>query len=184
MTLLQRIRDNESGAWSRLERIYTPLIYLWCVGSLSPEEIADIGQDVLISVSKKIGDFKRDPERPGSFRAWLRTITKRKVIDYVRKKKRQLAAGQGGSDAHQMMNEQPAPEFPENEETGVLYAQAIEIMRSDFPDWYIPAFVRIAIDGESPAHVAQDLGQKASAVYVAKSRVLQRLRSEFQEVIE
>ena len=39
------------------------------------------------------------------------------------------------------------------------------------------------IEGQSPAHIAADLGMSVQAVYQAKSRVLRRLRRELGELL-
>jgi DNA-directed RNA polymerase specialized sigma24 family protein len=49
-----------------------------------------------------------------------------------------------------------------------------------FEDRTFQAFWRVAVDGRSAEEVAEELGMKVGAVYTAKSRVLNRLREEFE----
>src|SRR4051794_28869712 len=105
-TLLQRAQSNEVGAWERLVELYAPLVYHWCRRSqLSPEDTADIFQEVFREVAGHIGDFRRD--RSGdSFRGWLRTITTNKIRDHFRRLHDQPRAI-GGTDAQQRLQAVP-----------------------------------------------------------------------------
>jgi RNA polymerase sigma-70 factor (ECF subfamily) len=59
-----------------------------------------------------------------------------------------------------------------------LYQRALNLLRTDFAESTWQAFLATAVDGRSAADVAEDLGMTVGAVYVAKSRVLARLREE------
>src|SRR6266516_4097954 len=74
VSLLERLREPaQQEAWGRFVDLYTPLIYYWArrVGS-TPEEAADLVQDVLALLVQKLPEFSYDPAK--SFRAWLRTV--------------------------------------------------------------------------------------------------------------
>src|SRR5262245_60524273 len=81
-SLLIRAKSGYQTAWERLVRLYAPLVYSWCRrASLAPEDARDVGQDVMAAAAQGITRFRRDPET-GSFGAWLRGITRKKVGDY------------------------------------------------------------------------------------------------------
>ena len=64
------------------------------------EEALDVTQDVFRAVAGNIHRFRRD--RPGdSFRGWLWTITKHKILDHFRRLKKEPPA-RGGSTAQAM----------------------------------------------------------------------------------
>ena len=46
------------------------------------------------------------------------------------------------------------------------------------------AFQRVALDGESATEVARELGVSVNAVFIAKSRVLARLREEVAGLVD
>jgi len=98
LTLLERAKANDEAAWQRLRSLYAPLVYYWCRKAGVPDrDIADVGQDVFLSVAQKLGGFRRD--RPGdTFRGWLRTITCSRIADLRRRAGREPQAT-GGSDA-------------------------------------------------------------------------------------
>ena len=84
-SLLARVQANQPGSWERLVDLYAPLVYHWCRRSaLSPEDAADVFQEVFRSVAEHIAGFRRD--RAGAtFRGWLRTITRNKINDHFRR---------------------------------------------------------------------------------------------------
>jgi RNA polymerase sigma-70 factor (ECF subfamily) len=63
-----------------------------------------------------------------------------------------------------------------------LWRRAVELLRTEFEEHTWQAFWQVAIDGRTLAEVAERLGMSVAAVYQAKSRVLRRLRQEFQEL--
>ena len=67
---------------------------------------------------------------------------------------------------------------------GCLSRRALDLVRAEFENRTWEAFWRTAIDGQRPAHVADDLGMSLNAVYKAKSRVLRRLRRELGDLLE
>lgn len=185
-SLLDRARADDRAAWERLVGLYAPLVYGWCRNAgLQPEDARDIGQEVFSAVHRKVADFRHDREGD-TFRGWLRTITKNKIKDYFRS--RQVASG--GSDALQRLHEVPAEEgdttdgLNPSDETKVLFQQAVRLIRGEFSerDWL--AFNSVVVNERSPADVAEELDISVNSVYLAKSRILKRLRGEFQEVIE
>src|SRR4051794_5102410 len=74
LSLLQRAREGEAFAWRQVVALYQPLIRGWLIrGHVQPQEAEDLTQDVLAVLIKGLPDFAH-AGRPGSFRAWLRTI--------------------------------------------------------------------------------------------------------------
>lgn len=187
-SLLERARARDPEAWRRLIELYGPLVFHWCRQyQLSPEDRADIFQEVFQAVATHLHNFRKD--RPGStFRGWLLVITSNKVRDDFRKQGRQPQAA-GGSDANRRLAEVPDAELEPTvgsapgQEAGVFH-RALELIRADFEDTTWQAFWRLVVDGQAPADIAADLKISANAVYKAKARVLRRLREELGELFE
>ena len=60
----------------------------------------------------------------------------------------------------------------------LLTSRALELVRAEFENRTWEAFRRAVVEGQQPAHIAEDLGISINAVYKCKSRVLRRLRQE------
>jgi RNA polymerase sigma-70 factor (ECF subfamily) len=184
LTLLERVRDRDQEAWRRLLHLYGPMVARWCsYGGVFGQDADDIQQEVFQAVAAGLDSFRRD--RPGdTFRGWLRGITRNKLLDHYRRREKHPAA-EGGTEAHLQMQhvaEQPLPEDTA-EELGALYHRALELVRGEFEPRTWEAFWRAAVEDQSPALIAADLGVTPAAVRKAKSRVLHRLREELGELL-
>jgi RNA polymerase sigma-70 factor, ECF subfamily len=166
------------------------MVYGWCLrAGLQPADAADVGQDVFAAVARGIDGFRRD--RAGdTFRGWLYVITRNKLRDRAASPG---AVGTGGSDAQRRLAELPAEQPGETGATAdaeevnerkALYRRAIECVRGEFEPRTWQAFWRAFVDGHAPADIASDLGITVNAVYLAKSRILRRLREEFAALID
>lgn len=76
----------------------------------------------------------------------------------------------------QMLEERSEAEV--REELRQLHARAMEIIRAEFEQATWVAFREVVIEQRKPADVAAELGITLNAVYLAKSRILRRLREE------
>jgi len=179
MTLLERIRDKDEEAWRRLLHLYAPLVINWCSRrGVHGQDADDVSQEVFQAVAAGLDGFRRD--RPGdTFRGWLNGITRFKIMDHFRQRASGVEA-QGGTSILEKLHqvaEQEMPEDTEEDLTG-LYHRALELVRSEFEPRSWEMFWRAAIDDQSPAAIAADMGVSPAAVRKAKSRVLLRLRQE------
>jgi RNA polymerase sigma-70 factor (ECF subfamily) len=139
---------------------------------------------VLRSVAAAAGRLEYDP-RKGSFRSWLYTVTRNKLYNFLDGRRRH-PRGSGGSGALEVLEHQPAREGAEavwdHEYQQRLFAWAAEQVRGEFhePTWR--AFWMTAVEEKSARAAGEALGLSVGAVYVAKSRVLARLRAEIERV--
>ncbi len=188
-SLLQSVRSADAGAWSRLAQLYGPLVEYWArQAGLGVHDSADIAQEVFQVVYQRIQDFRRD--RAGdSFRKWLKAIAHNKIREHWRRLGRHAVA-KGGSAALLQMNQvaEPSPTELEHERTaeteiGWLHQRAMELIRDEFAPTTWCAFYGVLVENRAAADVAADLGISRNAVYIAKSRILSRLRAEFSEVL-
>lgn len=184
--LIARAVARDRDAWRRLSILYGPLVYRWArQANLQSPDAADVVQEVFASVVANLARFQGD--RPGdSFRGWLWTITRNKVRDYYRR----LAARQelDGSAAQARLLEAAEP----TGDTSVPIAQAridlahrlLSLVEGDFEPRTWQAFWRTTVDGLTAREAAEQLGMTVGAVYMAKSRVLARLRDELSGLID
>lgn len=190
LTLLGRLKSNDPGAWDRLSRLYGPMVYAWARrANLQPEDAADITQTVFQSIFTGFHRFRK--ERPSDrFRDWLWTITRHRMIDHFRKL-RSAAIGMGGSDAHVQWQQLPEDLWPEgidlnaeSSETTYLVRRALELVRSEFEPKTWQACWKTTVEGATVTDVATELGMSSGAIYVARSRVLKRIRQELEGLMQ
>src|ERR1700716_2727364 len=81
VSLLQRLRQQPAAdTWERFVRLYTPLLLYWARRlRLQDQDAADLVQDVLIVLVRKLPEFQYQPGR--SFRGWMRTVLLNKWRD-------------------------------------------------------------------------------------------------------
>jgi RNA polymerase sigma-70 factor (ECF subfamily) len=187
-SLLARVRAGEAAAWDRLVAVYAPLVWHWCRESgLQEQDRADVVQEVFQAVAGRLPAFR--PQPGGTFRGWLRIITRHKICDLFRRREHE-PAGAGGSDAARWFGQVAAPpeidEGPASEEGDrqLLARRILDLLRPEFSEQAWQAFWKTAVEGRPAGDVAAELGMSAGAVRVAKCRVLQRLRAELGEMPE
>jgi RNA polymerase sigma-70 factor (ECF subfamily) len=186
-SLLNRVRVHDQAAWERLVNLYSPLVFEWCRrGGLQAADAADVGQQVFLSVARGVREFHREGEG-GSFRAWLRTITRNRLCDYfraVRTHGDRAVGGDGLQKLEEMIEDSVASDpDADHAEEALLFRRATELMRAEFEERTWQAFWKVVIDGGRPAEVALELGMSPNAVYLARGRVLRRLREEFGDLL-
>jgi RNA polymerase sigma-70 factor (ECF subfamily) len=187
VTLLQGLRDNTPEAWRRMAYLYAPLLRHWCArhGVRGPDA-DDVIQEVLRAASAGLEGFRKD--RPGdSFRAWLRGITRNMALLHFRKEQRH-AHGAGGTEALARLQEltepeEPAPEESPEAESDELRRRALELVRGEFEERTWRMFWETVVAERPAADVAAEVGVSAAAVRMARSRVLRRLKEEFEELL-
>ena len=183
-SLLERVKARDSAAWQRMCDLYGPQSYRWCRrAGLQQADAADITQEVFRTVAAKIADFQMG--RPGGFRAWLQMITRNKIGDYLRRWRGQ-AQGKGGTAAQDQLQQiaeslDSISAADTDAEDNRLPHRAMNLVRSEFAQQTWQAFWLVVVEERSPAEVAQQLSMTLAAVYMAKSRVLCRLRQELDE---
>lgn len=185
-SLLYRLRDpNDTEAWREFIRLYASLIYGFArKRGLQDADAADLMQDVLRSVSGAIGRLEYDRAK-GTFRGWLFSITRNKVFNFLDASRRR-PRGSGDSSTQQRLDELPDRSPDEDdwdrEYERKVFSWASERIREEFQPSTWKAFWMTAVDGDSASEVSRELGMSPGAVYVAKSRVLARLREEINQL--
>jgi RNA polymerase sigma-70 factor (ECF subfamily) len=179
-SLLFRAQNGEENAWKDLTELYRPLIIAWLNRQgVPPGDLEDLTQEVLLTVVKHLPTFEHSGRR-GAFRAWLRRILCSRAVDYWQTTNAGTR-GQGGSGAAAALQQIADPEsdlnrhWDEQHDRYVLSC-LLDLVEEEFEPTTLKAFRRLAIDGSSGAQVAQELELSPTAVYIAKSRVLKRIR--------
>ena len=177
-SLLLRIRDAQDAAsWRTFVDTYAPLVYPFGRQRGLQDADADLAQEVMVEAARCLRTFAYQPER-GRFRDWLGTLTRRKLSRFFARQRRpeteaveEIAVEPGSSP--------PDPEWVDEFNARVLRV-ALDRIRPHFeaPTWR--AFERVWLDNQPAAVVAGELATPLETIYLAKSRVLKRLREEVQ----
>ena len=186
-SLLLRIRDSDDSlAWTQFAEIYAPLIYRFAKkNGLQDADASDLAQEALGAVAKTIGSFEYDP-KVGRFRSWLFTVARNKLNTQLLKQSRQprgsgdtrmqqFLAGyaQDGSELERIWDE----EYEQR-----LFHWAADKIREQFSESTWQAFWQTGVENRPAGDVAEGLSLSVGAVYIAKSRVLARLKEVIEQV--
>lgn len=180
-SLLVRLRDpGDAAAWRTFLDVYGPAVLAVARrNGLQPADAADLAQDVCRAVAQAMPGFAYDPAR-GRFRGWLFTI----VRNRLRMFRRAQAQHPRGAPLPADLPDDAAAEDWDLECRRRLFAWACDRVRPTVSAATWKAFWRLAVDGASGEAVAAETGLTPAAVYLAKSRVLAKLRAAVAEVEE
>ncbi|MGO9110904.1 MAG: RNA polymerase sigma factor [Thermoguttaceae bacterium] len=184
-SLLIRIRDSQDAlAWNEFVGIYGPLVYWFGRRrGLQDADAADLTQEVLRAVSCAVAQFQYDPDR-GGFRRWLFTVTRNELADFVGRAHRG-PVGAGDTAMKKFLEQQPVvvdeARLWDEEYQQQILDWAAERVQSEVHESTWQAFWQTAVEGQRAEEVAKRLGMSVGAVYIAKSRVIARLREHVEQ---
>jgi RNA polymerase sigma factor (sigma-70 family) len=182
VSLLSRLRKDprDSSAWDEFVARYGPRIESWCRHwGLQEADVQDVTQTVLVRLAAKLRGFVYDPA--GSFRAWLKTLTRHAWGDYVADQRREVA-GSGGSGMFAVLHAVEARDDLEKRMEEAFDLELLELAtnrvreRVEARTW--EAFQLTAVEGLSGAEAAHRLGMPVASVFKAKSNVQKMLQEE------
>jgi RNA polymerase sigma-70 factor (ECF subfamily) len=149
--------------------------------------VDDLVQDILLTVVQNLSSFRHSGRR-GAFRSWLRAIAHSRACDFWRARGRQALAS-GDSDVAETLRQLEDADSALNRQWDEEHDQYVlrcllDVMALEFETSTVQAFRRVALEGASSEQAAQELGLSVGAVYIAKSRVLNRLRQQAEGLID
>lgn len=178
LSLMEQLRDPAAGpAWEKLVAIYTPLIRSRMrAAHLQPADIDDQTQRTLQIVVENLPKFEHNG-RPGAFRTWLRAIT----VNVLRQFWCSAGKWHQSDEASSLESllEDPASDLNQRwdeEYNACLVSGLLNLVRHEFAPATFEAFRQLVIEGVPPADVARQHQMTLNAVYIAKARVMARLR--------
>lgn len=184
-SLLKRLQGTrDESAWSEFLLIYEPLLMrLMRKRGLQENDARDTTQRVLLRINGAIERYRPDGG-DASFRRWLFRIARNVVVTFLTQRSRQpvllddwLAAGQ----LEPALATSAEMEWFQQEYEQQVLAWATEQVRDEFREATWRAFVQTCIEGRSIPEVAADLKLSPGSVYVARSRIIARLRAKVEE---
>lgn len=188
-SLMLRLRDpQDQQAWTQFVSIYEPLVLrMLRQRGLQEADARDITQQVILAVTQAVDDWQPDG-REASFRRWLFTIARNLALKFIQRGQTSGVGrrGVGGSDMMVLLKSLPEPEHRtvvafDDEYRNEIFDLAAERAQSEFRESTWQSFWRTCVLGEPIADVAASLKLTTGNVYVARSRVIARLRQIVEE---
>jgi RNA polymerase sigma-70 factor (ECF subfamily) len=178
--LLQQVRDPANReAWQRFVTLYVPVIRFWAHRATGHAADADdLVQEFFLDLYRTLPNFEYRPS--GDFLGWLKMRFRFVRLNAQRQRRPEVLP-------LELLPERSAPPEQEQaealEDLQVLVRQAQKRIRRDFTKRVWTAFEE-QMKGHKAAAVAAELGMSKAAAYVAKSRVLARLRQELEGLLD
>jgi RNA polymerase sigma-70 factor (ECF subfamily) len=161
--------------------VYEPWLRDWLGRHhFQPADTDDLLQNILVVVSRKLPAFVHNGQ-PGAFRTWLRRILAHEIRTFLRHRP---AAGPSSDWLDRL--EDSASELSrqwDQEHNRQVVRRLLAAIQSDFEERTWEVFRLLVLEDRPAAEVARRTGLTPNAIYVAKSRVLKRLREELGDLV-
>jgi RNA polymerase sigma factor (sigma-70 family) len=191
-TLLSRLEDRgDQDSWRDFFNTYWWLIYSVAIKSgLTEAEAQDVVQETVISVARDIHKFKRD-RTLGSFKGWLRNITRWRIADQFRKRTCALR-----TDDTKTGEDLPRPDVEEipdlageaaesvwnGEWQANLLKAALETIKRSVREEHYQIFDLYVLQQWPAQKAARALGVNVGLVYLVKYRISALLKREVRRL--
>ena len=192
-SLIERLNDwEDQKSWDDFYKTYWRLIYGVAVKSgLKNEEAFDAVQETIICIAKQQKEGKYDPNK-GSFKAWLMNMSRWRIADQFRKRKKDNAV----VDYHGMddsirtavidrFEDQNGPEIEkiwEAEWNKSITERSLAKVKEKVSPKQFQIFDCYVVQGWSVDKVKRELGVSVAQVYLAKHRIGSILKKEIQKL--
>jgi RNA polymerase sigma-70 factor, ECF subfamily len=179
-SLIVRLADAQNAqAWAEFAQIYQPVVYrLARQRGFQHADAEELVQEVMLSVARAVERFVPGEDR-GRFRDWLHRIARNLMVNFLTRRKHQVW-GTGKSDMQQKLEAECGSEaltqWFDIEFRREQFRSAAKRVQRDVKQNTWEAFWLTTIENQPAAEVARQLGMSVGSVYIARSRVMARLR--------
>lgn len=179
--------EQDSAAWSRLERIYRPLISDWIAkAGIIEGDMDDVCQNVFSALIRGLKNFQHSG-REGAFRNWLRNLTINQCRQF-RKKNLKHTNVCDGHKAEQFLDELADPKTDLSrrwhlEHDRHVLASILEMVADEFDDVAMYAFHELVICRGPVDQVAEELGITIKETLALSMKVKSRIMQEAAALI-
>lgn len=197
-TLLRRVqRSDDQAAWSELVNRYSPMLERWTRAHFGNRvDVDEVSQRIWCELVHRLPGFNYDSKR--SFRAWLKSLHKSRVLDYLKQQRRyrshlvRFADQASESFAMGFAKATPTPtstrtpnsnesNLPQSNPTELSIDRILEIQnrvqdRVTAQTWEL--FWQVTIENQTVGDVARAHSMRYASVFAAVSRVNKMLRAE------
>lgn len=183
-SLIERIRSPEDAeAWTEFTSIYQPVIFGICKSKgMQHADATDVTQEVMARVASAIEKFDPTHSRV-TFRGWLYRVTQNLVTDFFRKNEKNVLANASPElpiTSELRVESQESQQFALNFKRQVFVVVAKKIQSQAAQNTW-RAFWETEVEQRPVEDVARELDMTTGSVYVARSRIIARMRKEVQK---
>jgi RNA polymerase sigma-70 factor (ECF subfamily) len=194
-TLLERLRNlDDDSSWHEFFNTYWKLIYCAAMkAGLSETEAEDVVQETMIGVARNMGEFRYEPEKC-SFKGWLMHLTRRRIIDRLRRRQTQpqhfvaLASNNDTSTtahdsqfADTSVQESFEGMWEEEWQKNLLGTAMEKVKRAVKPD-HFQIFYMFSIKNMAARDISELTGASTAKVHVVQHRIGRLIKREVQKL--
>ena len=191
-SLLSRLKDwDDQDSWQDFFNTYSKLVYgVALKAGLSAQEAQEVVQETVITVARRIPEFKYDPATC-SFKTWLLNLTRWRITDQLRKRRPEEARRAHRPDATARtptLERLPDPAGIDLEavwdgewQRHLLDAATARVKLQVSPEQY--QIFDLCVCKKWPAkRIARELGVNLGQIYLAKHRVAAMIKKEVRKI--
>ena len=170
--LVRLAQQGDRDAFTGLYERYLPLVYKRVRYAVPERDVEDVTQDIFMAVLRSLRSFKGD----ALFSTWLRTLTKRRIADYYRRKNPsgyELDVDLG--DADDLIGE--GETSSSSLDDAIAIRKAMRVLPEDYQDIVLLRFA----EGLQFNEIAQLRGQSLEATKSLFRRAIAALRRQMGE---
>jgi RNA polymerase sigma-70 factor (ECF subfamily) len=189
-SLIRRLPDAaDARAWDEFVGLYGPVVYGMARRSgLQPADADDVVQQVLAAVARSVESWLERRDR-GPFRAWLVRIARNTAINTLTRRGTRAVGANGDQASERLLHQAAArsddlaSEF-DLELRRAIFQRAADCVRNEVTQRTWQAFWLSTVEQQPIAAVAEQLKMSPGSVYIARSRVMARLREAVGRMME
>jgi RNA polymerase sigma-70 factor (ECF subfamily) len=171
--------SNDTIAWTSFRDHFYPVIFNFAKTlGLSATDAEDAAQETMLAFLKAFHDGKYNKEK-GHLGHWLFGVAKRTILDFRKRLPREHVVSEDttGTSFWKMVEDENAVRHTwDTEWRRMVLERCLHQVRGETDEKVFKAFELYALLQKPIEEVCQTLGMSPNAVYIAKSRVLSKLR--------
>ena len=183
--LLERLHDSSNEwAWRAFDERFRGVIVATGLRlGLGQSDAEEVAQETIFQALRDYQSDKYDRAK-GRLSSWIVSIAHHRVIDLKRRRRREHRGDGGGETPASEPLERDVAEAFERALERRIFEQAWEQVRGEgrTGEEILLAFELTALRGVAPAEAARRCGMSVEQVYVAKTRVTQRIREAVERI--
>ena len=183
--LLRNVRNAGGSRWPEFVSRYRPMMLAYLAAHFPMADADDIVQETLIALTDVLSRYRYEPDETGRFRNYLTGVLRNKALRACEKSSKERAARNGlEKDMAISFSGDDSEDYAKWRDAVFEIAMKQLLADERIPDKSKQIFQRLTVDGMSPGAVADAYGTSRNNVDKTKSRMIARLRSIVDKLVE